>query len=210
MSDRSTTVLLGLAIIFVTCLLGANIIAVKLITVAGWVLPAGIILYPITFMLTDTISELFGRRQATHVVWFGFVANIILVIVIYLGGMIPAPVFWENQEAYNTILGAVPRIVLASMLAYLVSQNLDVIGFHFWSRVTNGRFLWLRNNASTMVSQSIDTVLFVVIAFAGVVPSQVLWQMIWMQYLVKLGIAAVDTPFIYALVGILGHRTQNE
>ena len=210
MSDRSTTVLLGLAIIFVTCLLGANIIAVKLITVAGWVLPAGIILYPITFLLTDTISELFGRRQATLVVWFGLVANIILVIVIYLGGMIPAPVFWENQEAYNTILGAVPRIVLASMVAYLVSQNLDVIGFHFWSRVTDGRFLWLRNNASTMVSQSIDTVLFVVIAFAGVVPSQVLWQMIWMQYLVKLGIAAVDTPFIYALVGILGRRTRND
>ena len=143
-------------------------------------------------------------------VWFGFVANIILVIVIYLGGMIPAPAFWENQEAYNTILGAVPRIVLASMVAYLVSQNLDVIGFHFWSRVTHGRFLWLRNNASTLVSQSIDTVLFVVIAFAGVVPSQVLWQMIWMQYLVKLGIAAVDTPVVYALVGIPGRRTQNE
>ena len=196
-------ILLALAMMFMACLLGANIVAVKLIDVAGWALPAGIILYPITFLLTDTISEIFGRRQATFVVWIGFFGNIILVISIYVAEAIPAPVFWENQEAYSTILGAVPRIVVGSMVAYLISQNLDVIGFHFWKRATSGRMLWLRNNASTMVSQSIDTVIFVLIAFAGVVPNSVLWEMIWIQYLFKLGIAAIDTPILYALVTTL-------
>ncbi len=203
MNNYAVLILLALAMMFMACLLGANIVAVKLIDVAGWALPAGIILYPITFLLTDTISEIFGRRQATFVVWIGFFGNIILVISIYVAEAIPAPVFWENQEAYSTILGAVPRIVVGSMVAYLISQNLDVIGFHFWKRATSGRMLWLRNNASTMVSQSIDTVIFVLIAFAGVVPNSVLWEMIWMQYLFKLGIAAIDTPILYALVPTL-------
>ena len=103
-----------------------------------------------------------------------------------------------------------PRVVLGSMIGYLVSQNIDVLGFHFLKQATDGRFLWLRNNGSTMISQSIDTVIFLVIAFAGLVPAQVLWQMIWMQYLLKLAIAAIDTPFVYLLVNILKNSTGNE
>jgi len=210
MNNYAVLILVTLAMMFMACLLGANIIAVKLIDVAGWVLPAGIILYPITFLLTDTISEVFGRRQATFIVWIGFFGNIVLVIAIYVAGVIPSPVFWENHEAYDTMLGAVPRIVVGSMVAYLISQNLDVIGFHFWKRITSGRMLWLRNNASTMVSQSIDTVIFVLIAFAGVVPNSILWEMIWMQYIVKLGIAAIDTPLLYALVPTLKRWVPEE
>lgn len=197
------TALICLAMAFMTCILGANILAVKLINVGTWVISAGILLYPITFLLTDTISEVFGRRRATQIVWFGFFGNILLVIMIYVGGMIPSPVFWGNQEAYDSILGAVPRIVLGSMIAYLVSQNTDVISFHFLRNATNGRFLWLRNNISTVFSQSIDTVLFLIIAFAGTVPTQVLWQMIWMQYILKIAIAGLDTPLVYLLVGFL-------
>ena len=203
MTNRTNMALLGLGMLFMTCLLGSNIIAIKLINVGSWVISAGILLYPLTFLFTDTISEIFGRRQATFVVWLGFIGNVILVAAIYLAGIIPSPVFWEDQGAYNTILGGVPRIVLGSMIGYLVSQNIDVLGFHFLKQVTDGRFLWLRNNGSTMISQSIDTVLFLVIAFAGLVPAQVLWQMIWMQYVLKLAIAGIDTPFVYILVAIL-------
>ena len=203
MTNRTNMALLGLGMLFMTCLLGSNIIAIKLINVGSWVISAGILLYPLTFLFTDTISEIFGRRQATFVVWLGFIGNVILVSAIYLAGIIPSPVFWEDQGAYNTILGGVPRIVLGSMIGYLVSQNIDVLGFHFLKQATDGRFLWLRNNGSTMISQSIDTVLFLVIAFAGLVPAQVLWQMIWMQYVLKLAIAGIDTPFVYILVAIL-------
>lgn len=203
MTNRTNMALLGLGMLFMTCLLGSNIIAIKLINVGSWVISAGILLYPLTFLFTDTISEIFGRRQATFVVWLGFIGNVILVAAIYLAGIIPSPVFWEDQGAYNTILGGVPRIVLGSMIGYLVSQNIDVLGFHFLKQATDGRFLWLRNNGSTMISQSIDTVLFLLIAFAGLVPAQVLWQMIWMQYVLKLAIAGIDTPFVYILVAIL-------
>ena len=203
MTNRTNMALLGLGMLFMTCLLGSNIIAIKLINVGSWVISAGILLYPLTFLFTDTISEIFGRRQATFVVWLGFIGNVILVAAIYLAGIIPSPVFWEDQGAYNTILGGVPRIVLGSMIGYLVSQNIDVLGFHFLKQATGGRFLWLRNNGSTMISQSIDTVLFLLISFAGLVPAQVLWQMIWMQYVLKLAIAGIDTPFVYILVGIL-------
>lgn len=120
-----------------------------------------------------------------------------------VGKVIPPADFWEGQDAYNAILGSVPRIVLASMVAYLVSQHHDVFAFHFWRRLTNGRFLWLRNNASTMVSQGIDTVLFITIAFAGTVPLDILGSMLATQYVIKLLIAVADTPLCYALVKLV-------
>ncbi len=114
-----------------------------------------------------------------------------------------------NQEAYDTILGSVPRIVLASMVAYLVSQHHDVWAFHFWRNITKGKFLWLRNNASTMVSQGIDTVLFISIAFIGTVPTNVLLSMLVGQYVMKLVIALLDTPLCYILVGLIRSRTYD-
>lgn len=192
--------------VFATLLLVANIIAVKLIGVNGWVVPVAVIAYPLTFLVTDTIAELYGRRMATRVVWLGFAVNVLMVALIYVGKIIPPASFWEGQDAYNTMLGSVPRIVLASMLAYLASQHHDVFAFHFWRRLTNGRFLWLRNNASTMVSQGIDTVLFITVAFAGTIPLQVLFNMIIGQYVIKLVIAILDTPLCYGLVAFIKRR----
>ena len=174
---------------FVTLLVVANIVAVKPLALSVWVLPAGTIAYPFTFLVTDTISELYGRKVATRVVWYGFALSAAMVVLIHVAKILPSADFWEGQHAYETILGSVPRIVLGSMCAYLVSQHTDVLLFHHLRRITNGRHLWLRNNASTMLSQAIDTVLFISIAFAGVVPAGVLWSMIATQYLVKIGVA---------------------
>ena len=129
-----------------------------------------------------------------------------MVLLVYVAQILPAADFWEGQHAYETILGSVPRVVLASMTAYLISQHSDVHVFHHLRRVTNGRHLWFRNNASTMLSQAIDTTLFISIAFAGAVPAGVLWNMIATQYLVKVAVAAVDTPIVYALVGWIKAR----
>jgi len=184
--------------------------AVKLINIGPWVVPVAVIAYPFTFLVTDTIAELYGRRVTTRVVWLGFVMNIIMVALIYLGKIIPPSSFWEGQDAYNTMLGAVPRIALASMVAYLISQHHDVFAFHFWRRRTSGKHLWLRNNASTMVSQGIDTVLFITVAFAGTIPLQVLFNMIIGQYVIKLVIAILDTPLCYGLVALIKRRSTTQ
>ena len=201
-------ILAVLATLFTTCLLVANIIAVKLVSIGGWVVPAGVIAYPLTFLFTDVISELYGRRIASRVIWVGFGANLLMVVLVFGGKLLPSAPFWEGQPAYESILGMVPRIVLASMVAYLISQHHDVFAFHFWRRKTKARFLWLRNNASTMVSQALDTGLFIPIAFWGTVPTETLVNMLLTQYVIKLAIAACDTPFCYLLVALLKDKVK--
>ena len=207
---KQETILLVLSMAFVTCLLVSNVVAGKIIGVGLLgTISAGIVCYPLTFLFTDTISELFGKRKATSIVWAGFGCNILLVILILLAGYLPPAVFWEGQEAFMGTLGFVWRIVLASMVAYVVSQNLDVLGFHYIKEKTGGKYLWLRNNISTMFSQSIDTVLFIGVAFIGVMPITVVINMMILQYIVKLIIAACDTPFVYLLVLSLKNRISD-
>ena len=200
--------LVALTTLFATCLIVANIIAVKLVSIGGWVVPAGVIAYPLTFLFTDVIAELYGRKVASRVIWVGFGVSVLMVILIFWGGLLPPAPFWEGQSAYESILRMVPRITLASMIAYLVSQHHDIFAFHFWRQKTKGRFLWLRNNASTMVSQALDTGIFITIAFWGTVPTGILTNMLLTQYVIKLVIAAVDTPFCYMLVSLLRERVK--
>jgi len=181
--------------IFVGCLVSSNFIAVKLVRVGWLVFPAAVIAYSITFTVTDIISEVYGRRAAGYAVWAGFAANVFAVIMV-IGGWLLPPLAPSFQAKYSVLLST-PRIVAASMAAYLLSQNHDVIAFHFWKAFTRGRHLWLRNNASTAVSQLIDTCTFITLAFYGVVPTAILLNMIASQYAVKLIIAACDTPFVY-------------
>ena len=178
----------------------ANIIAVKPVMFGPFVVPAAVIIYATTFLMTDVLAEHWGKETAFQAVISGFVANIMLVLGVTLAIWWPGAVFWENQEALQMILGLAPRVVLASMTAYLISQNHDIWAFHFWKRKTKGKYLWLRNNASTAVSQLIDTTLFITIAFYGILP---IVPLIIGQYVVKLIIAAIDTPFCYATVNII-------
>ena len=195
-------VLVALSMIFAALLLVANVTAVKIIAVGTEGIDAGILAYPFTFLISDVISEIYGRKITSKIIWMGFVVSLIMVAMFYIAGQLPAAGFWEDQRAYDQILGSVPRIVLASMIAYLVSQHHDVIAFHMWKKLTKGRFLWLRNNASTLVSQAIDTVLFVTIAFVGVYAWHELWGMIWVTYLIKMCVAIADTPLVYGLVSV--------
>ncbi len=200
--------LVVLAVLFTTCLLIANILAVKLISIGGWIVPAGIIAYPLTFLFTDVITELYGRKIASRIVWLGFGASLLMIVLLHSGKLLPPAPFWENQLAYESTLGMIPRIVLASMIAYLISQHHDVFAFHFWRQKTKGRHLWLRNNASTMVSQLLDTGLFITIAFWGTVSTHILINMLLTQYVIKVAIAASDTPFCYLLVILLKDRVK--
>jgi uncharacterized integral membrane protein (TIGR00697 family) len=173
----------------------ANILASKIVIFAGLTVPAAVIVYASSFLLTDMLSEFYGKDMARKAVWAGFLANIMLVISVYIAIVWEGAPFWGNQEAFETVLKNTPRIVFASMVAYLISQHHDVISYHWWM----GRFpqhLWLRNNASTIVSQALDSVIFITLAFYGVFP---IIPMIIGQYTVKLLIALMDTPFIYTV-----------
>ncbi len=194
--------------LFVVCLLLANILASKIIMVGGLVLPAAIILYPLTFLFTDVVAEVEGKKSAGSLVMTGFYLSLFMVLVILIGKLLPPAAFWKHQEAYDIILGSTPRIVLASVIAYLISQNHDVWAFHWWREKTAGRHLWMRNTLSTIVSQMIDSVLFISIAFGGTVPRGTIAMMILSQYVVKVGIALLDTPFCYLLVRLYGNNRE--
>jgi len=190
--------LMLLTSVFVGSLVIANVIVAKIIAAFwGLYIPAGVIAYSITFLCTDTIEEVWGKGTAKIVVWCGFIAQIVALILTLVAIHWPAAPFWKNQEAYVSVLGMMPRVVLASMVAYLVSQHHDVFAFNFWKRITHGKHLWLRNNASTMVSQFLDSAVFVTIAFIGVTA---IWPLILGQFVSKVVIAACDTPFCYWLV----------
>jgi uncharacterized integral membrane protein (TIGR00697 family) len=189
-----------LTALFLTSLLVSNIIAGKLFVLGRLVLPAAVFAYPVTFVITDTVSEVWGKKEANEIVWLGFIMNLVMTAYLYLGRVLPPAPFWGHQASYEAILGTVPRIVAASMAAYLVSQFHDVWAFLFWRRVTRGKHLWLRNNLSTLVSQFLDSVIFITLAFAGTVELPVLVNMIAGQYLVKFVLALADTPFCYLAV----------
>ncbi|NIM16981.1 MAG: queuosine precursor transporter [Candidatus Aminicenantes bacterium] len=195
--NKSFVILTG---IFAGSLTIAAVLASKIINVFGFYVPAGILAYSVTFAATDVISEIWGKKIASQVVLAGFFALVFVLALIQVAILwSPAP-FWENQESFTLILGRTSRIIIGSVAAYLVSQFHDVWMFHVLKKAFNGRYLWLRNNVSTMISQFIDSFIFITIAFYGVVP---IWPLILGQWVIKLGIAVLDTPVVYLLVRLL-------
>ena len=189
--------------LFITSLLVANIVASKIVTLGPLVLPAAVVAYPITFLMTDVIGELWGKIEANRTVRIGFICQISSLVLIGLALVLPVAAFADNQEAFASILGNSCRMVVASMAAYLCSQRWDVWVFHKLrdryihkhGSTVGGRWIW--NNASTMTSQLIDTAIFITIAFWGKVPN--LAVMVLSQYAVKFILAALDTPLFYLM-----------
>lgn len=177
----------------------AQIFASKLVLFGPWSMPAGLVELGISFLITDVLSEFYSKREALKAVACGFIGSILLVLGIQIVIAWPAPEFWQNQEAFVTVLGSTWRIVIASLTAYLFSQTCDVHMFHFIRSKTNGKYLWLRNNVATMTSQFIDTAIFSTVAFLGVLPKEVIIGMILGQYIIKVVIALLDTPFLYLM-----------
>jgi uncharacterized integral membrane protein (TIGR00697 family) len=191
------------AVFFVTCLLTANIIAAKLITLAGVVLPVAIIVFPLSYILADVLTEVWGYAAARRVIWLGFAANAVMVAAIWIGGEIPPAPFWSGQAAYREILGQSPRILAASLAAYLVGEFANAFVLARLKVVTGGRWLWLRTIGSTVVGQALDSTVFITLAFAGTVPTGVLPAIVASQWAVKVVYEAVATPLTYAVVGWL-------
>jgi len=179
----------------------ANIFANKIVVFGPFTVPAGVIVFSMTFFITDLLSEKFGKKYAYKAVWAGFFANLIFIISLYIViSWQPAPYATEISEMFAKVLALTPRIAIAGFIAYIISQNHDVWAFHFWKRLTKGKHLWLRNNASTISSQLIDSVIFTTIAFYGVFP---IWPLILGTWVVKIIIALIDTPFMYAAIWMM-------
>lgn len=195
--------LIILTALFSASLVAASILASKIINIYGIFVPAGVLAYSVTFIITDAISEIHGKKTADTVVLSGFISLVCTLLMMQLAIVLPAAPFWHNQEGFISVLGSTSRIIIASLTAYLISQYHDVWLFHLLKRKTNGKHLWLRNNASTAVSQFIDSFIFIFIAFYGVMP---VWPLIFGQWAVKLVIALLDTPVVYLLVGYMRKR----
>lgn len=213
--NRGEQLYLLLAGIFLGALVMTNAIAGKFFVLFGQELSCGIIAYPVTFLATDLISELYGRKRANLVVKVGFGVSVFVTVVVWIANIAPiydrSPV---DQASFSTVFGLLPGIVLGSMIAYLTAQFIDVQLFEFWRDLTKGKHLWLRNNASTVFSQMVDTVMVVTIALVlwpmvdanpNTTPldTETWWGIVIGQYLFKAGIALLDTPLFYFLTAYL-------
>lgn len=211
---------LALAALFITALVTAQLVAVKLLVVplpevlpvveSTVLVPAGVLAYAVTFVASDCYTELYGRREATIMVNIGFAMNFVMLGLVWLAIFAPGSDAGVDPAMFESVLGLSTNIVLGSLAAYVVSQNWDVFAFDRIRTQTAGKYLWLRNIGSTTTSQLFDTVIFVTMAFflvplvIGVgeaLPGFVVLQLIIGQYLVKLAIAVLETPLVYAIVG---------
>jgi len=187
--------------VFVTCLITANIIAVKIISLGFVILPAAIFVFPLSYIFGDVLTEVYGYRWARRVIWLGFSCNLIFVVFAWVGQVLPPAPFWEGQAAYERILGYTPRLLAASFSGYLVGEFANSFILAKMKILTQGRWLWSRTIGSTIVGQGLDTLLFITVAFIGTpsfVPIMILYH-----WLAKTIIEAVATPFTYAVVNYL-------
>lgn len=194
-----------LGALFIAALITCNLIANKFISLdfgfKTFIISAGVLPYPVTFLITDVLSELYGQKRTTHVVLAGLVASLFVLFILWLGAQFPAidgsPV---NDEMFNTVFQNAWRVIAASMFAYLFAQLIDVRLFHFWKKVTNGKKLWVRNNFSTILSQGVDTTLVVVVLFIGVESWSTMGGYILDGWLFKVCCAALDTFIFYGIM----------
>ena len=203
---RVSSWFVALAGLFVACLIASNIIAVKLVSVFGFVLPAAIIIFPLSYIVGDVLTEVYGYAQARRVIWLGFLCNLVAVAAIWGAGALPAADFWDGQDAYQQILGQTPRILLASFLAYLVGEFTNSFVLAKMKIATRGRWLWSRTIGSTLVGQALDSAIFMTVAFAGVIPGPALATAILTQWLAKSLYEAAATPVTYGVVGFLKRK----
>jgi len=201
---KEVSVLFMLAgILFATCLLISNILATKILLIGPWSAPAGVIIFPIAYILNDVITEVWGFAKARLIIWTGFAVNVLAVLFFTAGIAIPGAPFWQNQEAFATVLGNTPRIVAASLSAYLIGSFLNAFVMSRMKIATKGKGFSIRAILSTLVGESADSLIFISIAFIGVFPVGVLITMIFTQALLKTVYEILILPITIWIVGVV-------
>lgn len=184
--------LLMLNAIFVAVLVTSNFLSSRMAEVFCFHIPAGTLGYAITFLITDIIGEKYGKKESKKTVAWGFLSLIVCIALSQISIWLPSD---TNDEAYRKIFGSTIRVITGSLCGYVVSQISDIVIFHKIKLFTNGQYKFIRNNVATIISQSIDTTIFMLVAFSGIVPN--IWSAIFDLIIVKIGLAILDTPLFY-------------
>ena len=186
--------------VYITCLLLSNLIAGKMMALGSVTLPAAVILFPITYILGDVFTEIYGYKNMRTVIWMGFACSAFAVIIYMITIALPHPDFWGNQEAFATVLGTTPRVFAASLIGYLFGEFSNSMILSKLKVKTEGKKLWMRTIGSTIVGEAFDTVIFISISFWGTMPTETLLQMMLFQYMFKVCYEIIFTPVTYAVV----------
>jgi len=197
---------IGCTALFITCLLTANVTASKLVQAGGLTLTAGIVIFPVSYIVADVLTEVWGYAATRKVIWLGFACNALMVVAIWVGGALPPAPFWTGQAAYEEILGQTPRLLGASLVAYLIGEFANAYVLARLKIATAGRWLWVRTIGSTIVGEGLDSLVFVALAFTGTVATGALVMIFINQWLIKVVYEALATPLTYAAVGWLKAR----
>jgi queuosine precursor transporter len=190
--------------VFITCLITANTIAVKVISLGSFILPAAVFVFPISYIFGDILTEVYGFKTARRVIWLGFACNLIFVFFAWIGQILPRAPFWGGQEAYETILGYTPRLLAASFAGYLVGEFVNSYVLARMKILTKGKWLWSRTITSTIFGEGLDTAIFITLAFIGTPAFAAI--MIFNHWVSKVGIEVVFTPATYAAVNWLKRK----
>lgn len=197
-----------LVALFVGVLLISNVASTKILSLWKFTFDGGTILFPLSYIFGDILTEVYGFRQSRKVIWLGFFMALMMSLVLYIVQLLPPAADWPNQKAFETILGFVPRIVLASLLAYFAGEFSNSVILSRLKIYTRGKFLWIRTVLSTLVGEGIDTTVFCFVAFYGVLPPPVLWAVVVSNYIFKCSVEILFTPVTYLIVGFLKKREK--
>ena len=189
--------------LFVAILIISNIASTKIFSFGSVTLDAGILLFPLIYIFGDVLTEVYGYARGRRVIWIGFLCNVLMAAIFMLVTVLPPAADWPNQKAFESVLGFTPRIVLASMIAYFCGEFINSFILAKLKVRTQGKLLWVRTIGSTLVGELFDTLLFITIAFWGVFPTPVIVSLILFNYIFKVGIETLFTPFTYLLVNKL-------
>ncbi len=200
-------IILGL---FVAVLLISNIASTKILDLGPFSFDGGTLLFPLAYIFGDILTEVYGYKKSRRVIWLGFFSALLMSAVLMIVGALPAAKGWENQSAYMAILGLTPRLVLASLIAYFTGEFSNSFTLAKLKIATQGKFLWLRTIGSTLIGEGLDTVLFCLIAFWGILPSGLLIAVIVSNYIFKCGVEIIFTPLTYKIVGFLKKSEQED
>ena len=192
--------------IYVACLISANTVAVSVLDLGPFAADAGTITFPIAYIVGDVLTEVYGFRIARRVIWLGFMANIFAVSVYQMAMLFPTHNDAASDAGFELVFANTPRILLASMAAYLIGSFTNAAIMSRLKVRMQGKHLWVRTISSTIVGQGLDTVVFVLIAFAGVFPNEIVWQMIYTNWIIKIGIEVLATPVTYRVVALFKRK----